>query len=145
MKTIYWTFRHVGSHKQIRVCVSSRPEQIFCRGFSLSPQIRLQDLNLPDLKRTTEESLHSVLNRNYPDQPYKIHDLIDATVRKSQGIFLWLHLMIKRIVRGVRNADTLDELALLLDDAPDSIYGLYEQMFAKIDRVYMREAFRYHQ
>ena len=135
--------RYLSSHNQVKVCVSSRPEQIFRHRFSSSPQIRLQDLNLPDLERTTEELLQPVLNEFFSDQLYETRRLMESTIEKSQGIFLWLDLIIKRIVRGARNADTLDELRSLLDDTPNTIYGMYDQMLAKMDKAYRQEAFRY--
>jgi hypothetical protein len=47
---------------------------------------------------------------------------------RAQGVFLWLEITIKDIIRGARNKDSLQELRARLEITPDTIEGLYEQM-----------------
>ena len=128
---------------RVKVCVSSRPEQVFRLGFAQSPQIRLQDLNYLDMKKTVEDTLHPILNRHFPEQETDIEILIDDIVRKAQGVFLWLELTTKSLRKGCYNADTIRELHEKLDRTPDTLEGLYQHMLDGLDKSYMSEAFRY--
>ena len=106
--------------QRVKVCVSSRIEQVFRLGFARSPQIRLQDLNLPDLEKAAEERLHPILIRYFPEKKRDVEFLIEKTVNKAQGVFLWLELMTKSLKSGANSADTMHELHEKLDQTPDS-------------------------
>lgn len=127
-----------------KVCVSSRPEQIYRQGFSGSPQIRLQDLNHGDIEKTATESLSPALKACFPCDEEEICYLIEDVILKAEGVFLWLELVIKGIKRGARyNADSLLELRERLKITPSSIDGLYEQMLGRLDKIYLQEAGKY--
>lgn len=128
---------------RVKVCVSSRPEQVFRLGFAQSPQIRLQDLNYLDMRKTVEDRLHPILNRHFPEDDTDIRSLIENTVRKAQGVFLWLELMTKSLRNGCYNADTMRELHEKLDRTPETLEGLYQHMLDNLDKSYLSEAFRY--
>lgn len=72
-----------------KVCVSSRPEQVFRQGFAQSPQIKLQDLNLSDMEKAAEDRLYPTLIRCFPGKETSIKTLIGDTIQKAQGVFLW--------------------------------------------------------
>ena len=129
--------------QRVKVCVSSRPEQVFRLGFARSPQIRLQDLNLPDLRKAAKERLHPILIRYFPDKKKDIDFLIENTANKAQGVFLWLELMTKSLKSGAYSADTMHELHEKLDQTPDSLEGMYQHMLDSLDKSYLSEAFRY--
>jgi hypothetical protein len=61
----------------------------------------------------------------------------------AQGVFLWLDIVIKDIVRGARNKDTMDELRTRLRSMPGTIEGLYEQMLNRLEKLYFPEAIEY--
>lgn len=78
---------HVLSHASgTRVCASSRPEQIFRQGFSASPQLKLQDLNYPDIHKATVERLVPTLKDHFSCAQRKLDSLVHDVVEKSQGI-----------------------------------------------------------
>ena len=127
----------------VKVCVSSRPEQVFRQGFARSPQTRLQDLNYLDMKKATEDKLQSILLRQYSEEETLIECLIIDIIRKAKGVFLWLELMTKSLKYGVYNADTFDELDDKLDRTPDTTEGLYERMLDELDKFHLPEAYKY--
>ena len=129
----------------IRVCVSSRPEQIFRQGFAYCPQLKLQDLNYFDIKKATSKRLYPVLENRYSLSKSANQDFIKQVINKSQGIFLWAELMTKDLKRGALNADSMEELYMRLERTPDTIRGLYKHMFDQLDRSYLRDATRYFQ
>lgn len=138
------TLRLLNDKPHTKVCVSSRPEQIFRQGFSGSPQIRLQDLNHEDIKKAATENLLPALKACFPCDEEEICYLIEDVIFKAEGVFLWLELVMKDIKRGARyNADSLLELVERLQITPSSIDGLYEQMLGRLDKVYLQVAWKY--
>jgi hypothetical protein len=51
--------------------------------------------------------------------------------------------MIKDILRGARNGDTLQELAERLQSTPDTIEELYKHMLKRLDKHYLSDAAKY--
>ncbi|KAL8752006.1 MAG: hypothetical protein Q9184_005877 [Pyrenodesmia sp. 2 TL-2023] len=135
---------HLLSHApSTKVCASSRPEQIFRQGFAASPQLKLQDLNYPDIHKATVERLMPILKAQVPCRQYELDELVHKVVEKSQGIFLWAHLMTKDLKKGARNADSIQELRKRLERTPETLDGLYEHMLSRLDKSYLQDAARY--
>lgn len=126
-----------------KVCVSSRPEQIFRLGFAASPQLKLQDLNYPDIHKATVERLVPTLKNHVCCAQWKLDSLVHDVVKKSQGIFLWADLMTEDLKRGARNADSMEELEERLERTPQTIDGLYKHMLSRLDKAYLRDAGKY--
>ena len=128
---------------QAKVCVSSRPELTFQQEFRGLAQLRLQDLNREDIERTATDKLYPVLEKFFPQQEDELDAFIRQVCKSAQGVFLWLELVIKDIMKGARSADTMRELHARLQIMPDTIEGLYTQMLNRIDKLYLQEAFHY--
>ena len=137
------TIRLLAQTPGTRVCVSSRPEQIFRQGFANSPQLKLQDFNYHDIERSSRDQLGAILSQYFPDSAQEIQDLIRHVAQRSWGIFLWADLMNKIMKRAAINGDTMQELRERLDDMPDTIDGLYQDMLSRLDKNYLRDAARY--
>ncbi|KAI4234886.1 MAG: hypothetical protein LQ349_003513 [Xanthoria aureola] len=135
----------LNNSSRCKICVSSRPEQAFRQEFRLCPQLRVQDFNREDIERTAAGKLrpslhkHSALLRPEDDVRY----LVWALVKKASGVFLWLDLMTKDLIRGFRDGDTLEELHSRLARTPDTINGLYAHMLQKMGQLYVEECVHY--
>ncbi|KAL8902193.1 MAG: hypothetical protein Q9207_004846 [Kuettlingeria erythrocarpa] len=127
-----------------KICVSSRPEQAFRHEFRLCPQLRVQDLNREDIERTAAGKLRPSMERhsNLRTQG-DITALVFELAEKASGVFLWLDLMTRDLIRGSKNGDTLEELRSRLATTPDTINGLYAHMLQKLDRLYVDECVHY--
>ncbi|KAL8784235.1 MAG: hypothetical protein Q9195_009134 [Heterodermia aff. obscurata] len=134
--------RIFGDAPQCKVCVSSRPEQAFRREFELCSKLRVQDLNHKDLERTVAGKLSPQLEK-YTSPNARRSELEWAIVVKAEGVFLWLDLMIKVLIRGARNGDSYDTLLFRLDQTPDTINGLYTHIWENLDSVYRTESLKY--
>ena len=137
------TIRLLSRTSQTRVCVSSRPEQIYRQGFVDSPQLRLQDLNRHDIQQMTNKRLGTELEKSFPQLKRETTDLVNDLISRSQGIFLWVDLIIKDLQRGLRNKDNLQELRERLDGMPDTVHGVYDNLLNHLDKPYLREANKY--
>lgn len=126
-----------------KVCVSSRPEQMFRQGFANSPQLRLQDLNHHDIQQTTSKQLGIVLKKSFPQLKQETTDLVNEVISRSQGIFLWVNLIIRDLKTGLRNEDNMEELRERLDGMPDTVHGVYKHMLNRLDKPYRQQATEY--
>ncbi|KAI4124048.1 MAG: hypothetical protein LQ338_005002, partial [Usnochroma carphineum] len=128
-----------------KICVSSRPEQAFRQEFRRCLQLRVQDLNREDIKRMATGKLLPSLRRhkNLPQDSDDAKWLVDNLIEKASGVFLWLDLMIKDLIRGLRNHDTLEQLKSRLDRTPDTINGVYAHMIQSLDPLYSEESAKY--
>ncbi|KAG7008695.1 hypothetical protein G7Y79_00004g012790 [Physcia stellaris] len=139
LETINFLSRDPGT----RICVSSRPEQIFRLGFAKSPQLRLHDLNYRDIKKATMEGLKPMLEQHFSNSATEIDDLVKTVTARSQGVFLWADLMCKDLRSGARNCDSMRELFNRLNRTPGDIQGLYGHMLSRLDELYIQEAAGY--
>lgn len=137
--------RLFGKTSRCKICVSSRPEQAFREEFQMCPQLRAQDLNYEDIVQTANGRLIPVLTKSYglSADDYEVTSLVKYLIRKASGVFLWLDLMIKDLIKGSRNGDTFDELRLRLERTPDTINGMYAHLLQSLDPLYQEEAFKY--
>ncbi|KAI4169210.1 MAG: hypothetical protein LQ343_005872 [Gyalolechia ehrenbergii] len=140
---LFDTIRALSQTSATKVCVSSRPEQIFRQGFATCPQLRLQDLNYPDIHKATVEQLIPTLKAHVPCSETMLTSLAYQVIAKSQGIFLWADLMTKDLKRGAKNADSIEELRERLERTPETIDGLYEHMLSRLDKAYFPDAAKY--
>lgn len=137
------TIQLLNDTQWVKACVSSRPELVFKQKFLKSPQLRVQDLNHQDIRRTAMEKLRPHLEERFPRESDQIDNLISHMIFSTQGVFLWLELVIKDIVRGIRHADTLQELHARLNKIPDTVEGLYADMLSRLDTLYLRDGIDY--
>ncbi|KAL8685209.1 MAG: hypothetical protein Q9224_005911 [Gallowayella concinna] len=93
----------------------------------------------------TTQKLVPYLKKRFPTKNKEVDWLVDDLIRKAEGVFLWLDLMVKDLIVGARNLDSLDELQLRLARTPGSINGMYAHKLQSLDSIYLKDAFRYFQ
>lgn len=115
---------------ELKLCISSRPEQIFVDALSSYPKLRMQYLNEVDINAIIREELLNSpkISRmvRSPDQSDLLR-LRDSIMRRAQGVILWVKLVIGSLLRGLRNCDTIEILERRLEELPaelDALYGL---------------------
>ena len=129
-------------NSEIKCCFSSRPEKAFNNEFSFSHTMRLQDLTRDDIEVFVDAELDNF--RQVRDLPAKLEwerrCLRNKIVDKADGVFLWVELVVKSQVVGIRNEDSLKILQERFDSLPTEVEGLYSRMLSRIDKLYYREA-----
>ncbi|KAK4224249.1 hypothetical protein QBC38DRAFT_547850 [Podospora fimiseda] len=118
-----------------KLYVSSRPEPVFVRRFLLMNEqhMRLQDLTAADMFRYA----HAKIKRLFPGpEKRSSKDLthrVEMLVTKADGVFLWLHLAIQSLTRGVENGDSEEELDLRVQSLPPELSALYYDMSTRLN------------
>ncbi|MEJ7658326.1 MAG: hypothetical protein WKG07_01200 [Hymenobacter sp.] len=66
--------------------------------------------------------------------------LVEAIVQTAAGVFLWVTLVVKSLLSGLRNGDGIRHLRQRLASLPADLKGLYDHMLDSIELLYKEEA-----
>jgi hypothetical protein len=127
-----WT---ASASKSVKICVSSREYNVFLNAFSSKQRIRLQDLTWSDMERYVKDNLA------YVEDSLGIETVMQNTVRKANGIFLWLALAVKTIRRRLEDAHTVAEIEKELDSLPLELVDLLQHVFNMIKESSPKRAY----
>ncbi|KAE8449252.1 hypothetical protein EG329_008419 [Mollisiaceae sp. DMI_Dod_QoI] len=135
-------FKNIAFSPFLKVCLSSRPLVVFAACFKDCSTLRLQDLTAGDIKhfvigRFNSDSAFQALSSREPDFAA---DLILEIVEKAEGLFLWVRLVVKSLLDGIRNCDTISDLQKRLQRLPKELTPLYKHLQSQIDDVYLEWA-----
>lgn len=130
----------------IKICASSRPWIEFRQAFEKTEwKLAVQDLTSADIRRYVKDKL-------CPEKPayewLEGHDLAKADVlaneicRRAQGVFLWVFLVTRSLLRGLANGDSFADLQSRLEELPTDLEAYFSHMLDTIDTVYRRRTAR---
>ena len=136
---------HLIKSTHIKICFSSRPWNVFERAYGENDgrKIRLQDLTRSDIERFAGDKLtegqHS-FKMHVQEQAYR--NLVKEIVDKSDGVFLWVYLVVRSLRRGMTNLDTPLELQTRLRELPTELEAFFRHILNSTENVYHRHAAR---
>ena len=118
----------------IKILLSSRPTPACVRAFSDFPKLRLQDLTRKDISRYAREMLAKdpVMQKLEAAEQGATRCLVTGIAEKANGVFLWVILVVRSLLRGLHDYDTLDDLQEKLDELPSDIEKLYDHMLGNM-------------
>ncbi|KAK6222333.1 hypothetical protein LQW54_001033 [Pestalotiopsis sp. IQ-011] len=127
----------------VKACIASRPWPVFEDAFSARPNLMLHQLTYQDILAFAEESLQkqpgfAILHRKDPSYASQLFDTI-AT--RSEGVFLWVSLVIRSLTTGLSNCDRISDLQRRLGELPSDLEKLYQHMFDSIEDFYVQHAY----
>ncbi|KAF3769756.1 hypothetical protein M406DRAFT_284211 [Cryphonectria parasitica EP155] len=110
-ETIIHFFRDVaeGRHaSRVKLCLSSRPWEVFERAFEYKvPNLKLQASTSQDMLRYTIDRLsqNDKVRQVMVQDPDLARHLVQTTVEKASGVFLWVRLAVRELLRRFDNDD----------------------------------------
>lgn len=123
------------SDGNIKICVSSREENAFMNCFSSDQRIRLHDLTQQDMRDYTQDLLGQTQDSPDPTQSSSLSEsLSDEISEKSQGIFLWVVLVVKAIRKEFEAGAIESRLTQILDEMPEGLDGLFQYIIGNLGR-----------
>ena len=122
-----------------KICVSSRPDQSYSDAFDSASKLRLQDLTELDIKTYLYDKLQPALQENSAGED-DVSQFLTGIIDKAQGIFLWVRLVAKTLISGLRNHDSLDQLRMRVESTPSDIEAMYAKMLTNINLAHRTEA-----
>ncbi|EGO58435.1 hypothetical protein NEUTE1DRAFT_101267 [Neurospora tetrasperma FGSC 2508] len=122
---------------EIKLCVASRPEvQLEAILKRVLPKLRLQDLNRDDISATVRDflkdfSLSDTTGVQTSNKEAIREKIINLVIDRSEGVFLWARLVLRRIHNGRETIGTLDEVLRRIEKLPQGVENLYMETWKR--------------
>lgn len=131
------TLKDAAKVDHLKLLVSSRPETAFEATFVNCQKLRLHELTRADRTVYVTDHLYQHQRFNFlieqsRDGHLQKHSLVKYIVEESEGIFLWLRLVVAALMEELNTCATLCELQAILYEFPRGLGELYRHMFRRI-------------
>ncbi|KAF2628007.1 hypothetical protein BU25DRAFT_410635 [Macroventuria anomochaeta] len=143
-KEIVHIIRNLANNPSTKVCASSRPWAVFEREFGTSSnKLLLEELTRDDIRRYVQEELSrdadfALLRHTAPEYDSLTHQITD----KAKGVFLWVFLVVRSLLRGLGKHDSISELKRRVDELPADLNQYFKRMIDNIEQTYQDETSR---
>jgi hypothetical protein len=136
-------FRQISS-ANIKLCLSSRPWVVFEEAFEQQPKLRLQDLTFNDIEIYVNDNLfsNSRMKGLYAADPVQASQLVKEIVTKASGVFLWVMLVVRDLLKGLTYHDKIPALQRQIEALPSELQDLYNTTVGQIEPSYLQEGSR---
>ncbi|ETS85085.1 hypothetical protein PFICI_03110 [Pestalotiopsis fici W106-1] len=132
----------ISSLSHVKLCVSSRPGNVFQDAFDRFPKIRLED--------HTQEDIHCYIHQELSSQrrfeqlrqhnPSLAKTLIRTILEEAAGVFLWVRLVVYGLVKALRDGDNMHQLLRRVEAIPKDLDAYFTHLMGSIEPLYRREA-----
>ncbi|KAH6714365.1 hypothetical protein BKA61DRAFT_673662 [Leptodontidium sp. MPI-SDFR-AT-0119] len=134
----------LGTYSNIKICVSSRPHNVFEDGFRQQPSLILQYLTSDDIELYISVNLaeKSGFRELAWSAPEEAKQLVQEISTKASGVFLWVILAVHSLATGLMDGDRVRDLRSRLHEIPAELEDLFKKMLHGLEGRYFREAAR---
>ncbi|KAK1593786.1 uncharacterized protein LY79DRAFT_513684 [Colletotrichum navitas] len=135
--------RSASDSPYIKTCCASRPWPVFTNGFeNVSGRIYMHELTANDMRRYTRDTLnqHSHFKMLKRSQKLEASNLVKEIAERSEGVFFWVSLVVRSLLRGLDNGDDVAILQQRLSEFPSDLDKFFQRMLDTIDSVYKDRA-----
>ena len=126
----------------IKICVSSRPWNVFRKAYGRreSLSLTLQDLTKSDMAQYIRGELGNDSRfQRLCDSNYSATRLLDELEDRAQGVFLWVFLVVRSLLRGLSEDDDMDDLMARLKALPTDLNLYFRHILDSIEDIYRRQ------
>lgn len=125
--------------ERIKMCLSSRPWVQFQTCFEGCASLRLQDLTFSDISMYIRDNFrqNQAFRRLETQDAESTSALMREIVDRADGVFLWVEVVVKQLLRGANNRDSISQLWKRLNSFPRELYPLYETIMSQIEPIYL--------
>lgn len=119
---------------RLKMCLSSRPWNLFLDAFRKLPCLALEKLNRPDIESyITQECSESAAFRDLSAiDPRRATAIRDIIVDKASGVFLWVALATRRLLTDMQNGTGLIRAEQILEEMPPGLDEYFKFMLDSI-------------
>jgi hypothetical protein len=123
----------------VKLCVSSRPWNVFTKAYGRSTgrALSLQDYTKVDM----DKYITGMLEQDQRFAELAAHDgtawtLVQEIRERADGVFLWVFLVVRSLLRGLNEDDDAIMLHRRLRSLPDTLEKFFANMLESIEEVY---------
>ena len=127
----------------IKLCVSSRPWNIFQEVFGQSEasQLLLEELTKDDIRTYVRDLLEDNDSfRALKERDHRYQELVNEITGKARGVFLWVTLVVRSLLHGLTNADSVRDLQRRLRRLPEELEPYFRHMLDGVEPIYRKES-----
>lgn len=131
-------FKRCAASANIKLCLSSRPLEVFELSFEGLPTLKLQDLTHNDLGYYVRDHLSSQPRMQHlpGTDTSDVSVIIHEAVTKSEGVFLWIKLATRLLVDDVSHGRRIADLGRKVHSLPNDLEDLFAFMLAQKDYIH---------
>lgn len=137
--------KKISSRDGIKICVSSRPWNVFSDAYQRNPSLRLEVLTRKDIELFVKRRFK--LQPGFLELselfPHKANQLIETIVTKARGVFLWVSIVVEALVGGLADGDQWSALQATLNKLPEDIEDLFQSIWDSIDESHQGHALQF--
>ncbi|PMD42737.1 hypothetical protein L207DRAFT_553693 [Hyaloscypha variabilis F] len=136
--------QELASSPSVKICVSSRPWNVFVDAFDDSEwKLVLENLTREDMRKYVQTQLvqNDAFSRATLHDP-RCQTLISQIAKKAQGVWLWVYLVVRDLLRDLRGAEEYPLLQRRLDSFPAELEKYFEDILDRIDKIHQEETAR---
>ncbi|KAI0967180.1 hypothetical protein F4678DRAFT_446879 [Xylaria arbuscula] len=125
----------------VKVCASSRPWPAFHAEWDTSMYtFKMQDFTKADMTRYVKEYLEgSGKFRTAAAIDSKCLDLIPNISERANGVWLWVYLVVRDILRDIRDGEPFEQWQNRLESYPQELAAYFRKMMERIDPFHRKQ------
>ncbi|KAL2856467.1 hypothetical protein BJY01DRAFT_242805 [Aspergillus pseudoustus] len=136
------------SRGEVKLCVSSRPEQriIVSLRQTVTSILKVENFTRRDIAKFVRGELDETDIQTAGLSRQDLNDLSTSITGQADGVFLWATLVSKDLRNGIENGDNIGQLYQRLNQMPGDLNALYRNMLQRLGSdhdLYMTEAASY--
>ncbi|KAK3313992.1 hypothetical protein B0H66DRAFT_537239 [Apodospora peruviana] len=124
------------SQGRVKLCLSSREDNVFMNAFPAERRFRLHELTKHDMRNYVRGKL------SHLEESQSKKQLIEAIPERAQGIFLWVSLVSKSMREELENGASVEGLWRMLGVLPDELHALFEHLLRSLNKASRRRAYQ---
>jgi hypothetical protein len=132
------TLLHLSKSTHIKMCLSSRPWNVFLDSFGQTTRhVNVHELTRNDIRHYAQHRLHThpkwkcLINRAEAGMA-----LAEEVSNRAQGVFLWVFLVTRLLREGLTNDDSFQDLMKRLETFPSDLEMFIRQILESVDPFY---------
>lgn len=130
--------KELNSWETVKICVSSRPWNVFHDAFEQTPSLAVHDLTKADIGLYLEGCFGSLpafkeLQAVEPDQATR---LLDGIAAKANGVFLWVAVVVRTLAEQLEEGAKIANLQQTLGRLPRGVSELFSAIWQQVNTKY---------
>lgn len=128
----------------IKLCLASRPWTPFRTAFAegnCDGSLRLERHTKRDIERFVKGMLEKDQRFTQAERRDKRYGLlVHEVIERALGVFLWVYLVVRELLKGLGEQNKLEDLQAKLDAMPDDLESYFKRIFDKVEKAHRTES-----
>lgn len=134
--------KRLSRYENVKVCVSSRPWNVYQDSFGTYPTLTLELLTRQDIQNYVEHVFRA--NHHYQKRlmsdPVTANEMAQTVVDRANGVFLWVRLVVRSLVEGLEHGDNVHHLLRRVRELPGDLEDYFHLMLSRLEQCHLEEA-----